>query len=272
MQRTTVFAGQFYPSNKKTLAENIDKYLANAKKEIGKSQKEKTNIVIAPHAGYIYSGQTAAYSFSVLEKAKTFIILSPNHTGIGREISIYPSGEWLTPLGKIKINNTLSKKIAEAMETETDETAHIGEHSIEVQLPFLQELFGSKEFEIVAITLATQSLEKLKKLAKAIAELTEKESVSIIASSDFTHFESLDSARQKDTAAIKLIEKLNVEAFFEKVEQEQLSICGYETITTAMEIARKKGKKTARLLHYDSSASASKDTTSVVGYAAIALF
>lgn len=271
MNRTAVFAGSFYPNNKVQLAAMLENYFFNAKKELKEKTNQKTNCIIAPHAGYIYSAQTAAFSFSVLEKAKTFVILSPNHTGMGNEISIYPSGTWETPLGKVKINEQLSKKISELLGTETNAAAHLQEHSIEVQLPFLQCLFD-KDFEIVAITIATQELQKLKELGQAIASATKKENVALIASSDFTHFEPLEEAERKDKEVIKFIEKLDIENFHKKVIGEQLSICGHSAIVALLQYAKETGKTKARLLHYDSSAGTTKDSSSVVGYASIALF
>ncbi len=270
MERNAAFAGSFYPSDKKKLEEMINSYLSKAQKTI--AEKRKTHCIIAPHAGYIYSGQTAAYAFAALKKAKTFVIVSPNHTGNGKPISIFPAGTWETPLGKVKVNAELSEKIAKLLGTETDIEAHLGEHSIEVQLPFLQRLFG-KEIEIVAITLATASLQELKEIGKAIATIAKGEDLAVIASSDFTHFEPKENAEKKDLAAIKMIEKLSISTFFEAVMSKNLSICGFGAIIAAMSYCQEKGYfKGGKLLHYDSSATATHDTASVVGYAAIGFY
>jgi len=269
MNREAAFAGSFYPADKKKLTAMLDGFFSGVQKE---TKREKTGCVVAPHAGYVYSGQTAAFSYSALKKAKTFVILSPNHTGYGRSISIWPDGEWETPLGKAKVNSALSKKIAEALGTETDTEAHLGEHSIEVQLPFLQHSFGNN-FDFVAITLGTGNLAGLERLGKAIAEKTNGMAVAVIASSDFTHFETEESAKKKDLAAIKFIEKIDIEGFYSEVGEKQLSICGYAAIIAAMKYCvSAKGFKKGRLLHYDSSATASRDKANVVGYAAIGFY
>ncbi len=270
MNRKAAFAGSFYPADTAKLKEMLESFFSKAKKELAK--KQKTACVAAPHAGYAYSGQTAAFSFAALKKAKTFVILSPNHTGYGARVSIFPEGEWETPLGKAKINSALSKKIAEALGIETDIEAHLGEHSIEVQLPFLQYLF-KKDFDFVAITLATNNLAELKKLGTAIAETTKGIDVAVIASSDFTHYEPEESAKKKDLAAIKFVEKIDIKGFYKEVVEKNLSICGYAAIIAAMQYCLlRKEFKTGRLLYYDNSATASHDKASVVGYAAIGFY
>lgn len=270
MNREAAFAGSFYPADAKKLEEMLAEFFSKAKKELAK--KQKTRCIIAPHAGYFYSGQTAAFSYAAVKKAKTFVILSPNHTGYGAQVSIWPEGTWETPLEKAKINSALSKKIAEALGTETDVEAHLGEHSIEVQLPFLQYLFKNS-FDFVAITIATDNLAELKKLGTAIAETTKSEDIAVIASSDFTHFEPEESARKKDLAAIKFIEKIDADGFYKEVVSKSLSICGYATIIAAMQYClSSKVFKTGRLFHYDSSATASHDKANVVGYAAIGFY
>ena len=168
--RKAVVAGTFYPKNKTELKEQLKKFFSNSS-----TQTKKTNAVIAPHAGYIYSGKTAAKSYSFLEKAETFVLIGPNHTGLGEEISIYPEGKWATPLGEIEIDAVLAKDIAKKIpEAELEEEAHLEEHSIEVQLPFLQYLFGGK-FKIVPICIATDERQALKGLAEAIFEAEKKE-------------------------------------------------------------------------------------------------
>lgn len=262
-EREAFFAGQYYPAKREQIVSQLKSFFSKLQKP-----KNKAKAIIAPHAGHAYSGATAAVSYSCLEKAKTFVIISPNHSGYGEAISIYPKGSWKTPLGEIEIDSELSEKIA----TETgvlDETGHLQEHSIEVQLPFLQYLFGDS-FKIVAITIGTNDLKEIKVLGRAIAEASKGKSVSVIASGDFTHQEPLETAKRKDLRAIALIEKLDIEGFYSLVESERLSICGEMPFCATMEYCRAIGLKKGNLLKYDSSATTTGDESSVVGYAAIA--
>ncbi|MFH1257214.1 MAG: AmmeMemoRadiSam system protein B [Candidatus Diapherotrites archaeon] len=263
--REAAVAGQFYPRDRELLKKQISDFISKAKKS---GQKEKSSAVIAPHAGLIYSGQTAAYSFNALQAAETFLIVSPNHTGVGERISVFPAGKWEMPLGEIEIDWKLSEKICLELGIEPDESAHIGEHSIEVQLPFLQFVYGNK-FRLVAITIAENRLRELKKLGEAIANACKGESVSLIASSDFSHFIPLKAAKKRDSEAIGFIERIDLDGFHKTVLEKYYSICGFAPITALMHCCKINGFKGAELLRYDSSATESGDEGSVVGYAAI---
>ena len=257
--REAAAAGRFYPSNKEELAQQINGFLKQ-----GKTQ-EKANCVIAPHAGYEYSGKTAGYAFNALKESKCFVILGPNHTGLGNEISISGSDFWETPLGKIQVNNELRKKLLTKLGIEADDLAHIDEHSIEVQLPFLQSLF--QNFTILPITIMEHRLYELEKLGKALANIGQE--FSLIISSDFTHQEPLETVKEKDMKAIELVEKLNGAGFHKMVLEKRLSICGFAPITAGISYCKEKGMSKGTLLKYDTSATASGNKESVVGYAAI---
>ncbi len=257
--RTESVAGAFYPSNKSILLKQLSGFFKSLPKE------SKSNCVIAPHAGYAYSGKAAAYSFNALKESKCFVILSPNHSGLGSAISVSDADEWQTPLGKIPVDGALRKKLLGLLGIEADDLAHIQEHSIEVQLPFLQFLF--KHFKILPITIMSQDLNELIELGNALTGL--KEDFSIIASSDFSHFIPAETAKQRDTQAIEKIKQLDVEGFHKMVVQRNLSICGHAPITALMQYCKQKGFKQGKLLRYDSSASTTGDETNVVGYAAI---
>ncbi len=225
---------------------------------------------MAPHAGYTYSGATAAVSFNSLKKAGTYLLIGPNHTALGDAVAVFPDGAWKTPLGEVKVNGSISKKIAEQVPgASLDRVAHLQEHSLEVQLPFLQVL-NKKDFSVVPITLGTEDLDALKALGKALYEISQEEKIGVIASSDFTHFLTLEEAKEKDMEAIEFIKKLDLEGFEKLVREKNLSICGHTAISSIMEYCKLKGCSKGKLLKYDTSATASGDSLRVVGYAAIA--
>ena len=262
MTREPSAAGTFYPSQKERLQEILESLFNKV------PEQEKTSCVIAPHAGYNYSGKTAAYSYNALKESNTFVLLSPSHTGLGPNTSLSDASQWQTPLGKIPVNIALIEQLAKKLSLQPDDLAHIQEHSIEVQLPFLQ--FKFKKFSILPITIMEHSLPELKKLGNALAELNTD--FSVIASGDFTHFEPLETAKQKDQAAIKKIEALDLEGFYSEVTAKNLSICGLSPITALLQYCKQKKFKKAKLLHYDTSASFQGDKASVVGYAAIGIY
>lgn len=261
--REAVVAGQFYPSEKDKLLKQINNFFAEAEKSDFKSE-----VIIVPHAGYVYSGQVAASGFKVLKKKKTYVLLGPNHTGLGSEISISNSDFWETPIGKIKVNKKLSKLIADEI-GELDELSHIGEHSIEVQLPFLQFLF-KEDFDIIAISIATDDLEKLKKLGSVLYENSKKCDFGVVASSDFSHFLNQEETKNRDFEAIKHIENLDVDGFWQAVKSKNMSICGASAIVSAMAYCQSgEGYDRGRIIEYSTSGKFSGDFSSVVGYAAI---
>ena len=257
--REAAVAGSFYPRDKKLLEKTLCGFFK------GKREEKKSDCIVSPHAGYIYSGGIAALAFSSLQEADCFIVMSPNHTGLGEPISVSSADEWETPLGKIPVAAAEREKLLGALGIEADDLAHIQEHSIEVQLPFLQHCFSG--FEILPITIGTQRLQDLLALGNAVSELKGK--ISVVASSDFSHFVPLETAEKNDLAAIKKITALDVEGFHGMVAREHLSICGSAPIAAAIQYCRKTGHKSGRLLGYGTSASATGDKNSVVGYAAI---
>ncbi|MCX6798724.1 MAG: AmmeMemoRadiSam system protein B [Candidatus Diapherotrites archaeon] len=257
--REASVAGAFYPKQEKELRQMLAGFFK------GLTAEEKSGCVVSPHAGYVYSGRTAALAFNALRDSDCFVVLSPNHTGYGDPISISAADRWKTPLGSVKVAKPERKKILGALGIKADDAAHVQEHSIEVQLPFLQYKFH--DFRILPITIMEQRLQELVKLGNALAEFGEK--ISIIASSDFSHFMPLAAARQVDAAAIKKITALDIDGFHEMVHRQRLSICGSSAITALIQYCKKSGFKKGKLLGYDTSATASGDETSVVGYAAV---
>lgn len=231
--------------------------------------------VVSPHAGYFYSGWVAAFAYREIaghfREPPVFVIAGPNHTGQGSALSLSLQ-DWQTPLGVAKNDAELGKAIQKNSKLiDLDESAHEYEHSIEVQIPFLQHLYGEK-VRIVPICMMMQDLEAAKDVAEAVfkgaAEL--KREILFIASSDFTHFESADSARAKDLLALGRLEKLDAEGFNKIRAAKNATICGYGPITAAILYARMKGCTKGKVLKYANSGDVTGDHGQVVAYCSAA--
>jgi len=264
MIRNPVVSGQFYPASSSQLKAMIDRFIDE------KAVKEEVIGLVSPHAGYIYSGPVAGAVISKIRFKDTFIILGPNHTGSGKPLSIMTKGVWKTPLGEVEIDSELGKQIlATSSYLEEDHMAHQYEHSIEVQLPFLQ--YFKRDIKIVPIMLAYATgatyKEIGKELAKAIKDLNKE--VVIIASSDMTHYEPQESAQRKDTQAIEAILDLNEDELLKRVDELNISMCGYAPTVSLISAARELGATGAELVRYQTSGDTTGDYSSVVGYAGI---
>jgi len=264
MIRNPVVAGQFYPESPDQLRSMIKGMVDE------KVVKEEVIGLISPHAGYIYSGPVASATISRIKFKDTFIILGPNHTGIGKPCSIMTKGVWKTPLGEVEIDSELGKQIlATSSHLEEDNAAHQYEHSIEVQLPFLQ--YFKRDIRLVPIILAYSTgatyKEIGKELAKAIKDLNRE--VVIIASSDMTHYEPQESAQRKDNKAIEAILDLNEDELLKRVDELDISMCGYAPAVSLISAAKELGAKGAELVRYQTSGDTTGDYSSVVGYAGI---
>lgn len=271
-------AGMFYAGTKEELLGQIEECFRHEfgpgeLPSIGKNKERKIIAMVCPHAGYMYSGPVASKAYYALAadgKPEVFIILGPNHTGYGSGVSIMTEGSWETPLGIASIDDKLANKIWRASNIiDIDDLAHRYEHSIEVQLPFLQYIYGDVKF--VPIVMMLQDLETCKMVADAIAKSVSGLDVVVIASSDFTHYEAQSRAEKKDRIAIEAILKLDENEFYSVIERHNISICGYGPISVAILAAKKLGAKKAELLQYKTSGDITKDYSGVVGYSAIAI-
>ena len=228
--------------------------------------------VVVPHAGYMYSGPVAAHSYAQLASdgvPGSVVIMGPNHTGLGSGVSIMTKGAWETPLGVASIDTNLSEQIRTSSSIiDEDEAAHISEHSIEVQLPFLQYLYGS-QISFVPICMMMQDLQTSQEIARCIAKSSRGRHVVVVASSDFTHYQPQNVAAQKDKAAIEAIVNLDTAKFNELGESGRVTMCGYGPITALMELAKLEHNVQAKLLAYHTSGDVTNDTGAVVGYSAI---
>jgi len=228
--------------------------------------------IISPHAGYMYSGPVAANGFAKLATdgtPDTFIVLGPNHTGHGSGVSILTEGAWETPVGTTQIETELAKEIQNSTGIlDVDEASHRFEHSIEVQLPFLQYLYGDS-VKFIPICMMMQDLSTSREIAKSIFEECEGRNYAIIASSDFTHYEPQEVANEKDYSAIDAILKLDDEALNNLGESNRVTMCGYGPITTLIAAAKQMSDVKATLLTHKTSGDITQDKSAVVGYSSI---
>jgi AmmeMemoRadiSam system protein B len=264
MFRYPAVAGQFYPGTRSTLVKEIKKYLE------GSINRVDAIGAIVPHAGYIYSGAVAADTIARIKPKSSFLILGPNHTGQGKPYAIMTKGKWKTPLGDIEIDDPLAQAILQNSDyIQEDSRAHLQEHSIEVQLPFVQYLYPNAR--IVPIVIAGEDGDIFKKIGLEIAgSITAlKRDSCILASSDMTHYESQDSAKRKDNQAINAILNLDEDMLLEKIYRLRISMCGYGPATIMLSAAKKLGAKSAELIRYQTSGDITGDYTQVVGYAGI---
>ncbi len=262
--RQPVVAGQFYPSSPSQLKTMIEGFVDE------KAVKEEVIGLVSPHAGYIYSGAVVGAVMSRIKFKDTFIIMGPNHTGSGRPFSIMTEGTWKMPLGEVKIDSELGKQIlATSSYLQEDFVAHQSEHSIEVQIPFLQHF--KKDVRIVPIILAYAGGATYKEIGREIAKAIKdsNKEVVIIASSDMTHYEPQESAKKKDSQAIEAILGLNEDELLKRVRELDISMCGYAPAVSLISAAKELGTTGAELVKYQTSGDTSGDYSSVVGYAGI---
>ncbi len=267
--RAPAAAGQFYPSQISELNSEISGYLDP------KVKKQDVLACVMPHAGYIYSGTVAGAVVSRINIPDKVVLLGPNHTGRGTPFSLMSGGSWKTPLGEVVIDKILAEEIlASSQYLQEDSLAHLYEHSLEVELPFLQ--YVRKNFQIVPICLASGQSKALKSVGLSVAAAIEKlklqGSVLIIASSDMTHYEPQQMANQKDKLAIEAILELNPDKLLETIAEFDISMCGFAPVAAMLFCARALGAKKTELIKYQTSGDITGDLSSVVGYAGVIIY
>ena len=264
--RRPAVAGAFYPSDRTELEGELRRCLGargEAKPALG---------AIVPHAGYIYSGAVAGAVYARLRIPPRVIILCPNHTGLGSAAAFDPHDAWLTPLGPARVDAALREKLlGRCPSGSRDASAHRREHSLEVQLPFLQ--FLRPDFGFVPVSLGAVSLPLCREVGEACAEvcLEEPEPVLLLASSDMNHYESREVGSAKNARALAQIEALSPERLFETVLAEQISMCGFLPATALLFAARRLKARRAEIAALADSGDRTGDMTSVVGYAGVIL-
>jgi len=273
--RQPAVAGSFYPARPEELRNTIKKLFLHNKgpgRLPGENDKERTIFaVICPHAGYQYSGPCAAHSYLELAEQKTpgtVIMLGPNHTGWGSPVSLYGEGSWETPFGSVEIDEELARELFNNSDIiDYDESAHLREHSLEVQLPFLQYIY--KNFKIIPICMGYQDLETSTEVGEAIHKTASGKNVVVLASSDLTHQEPQKSANKKDGLIIDAVEKLSERSLQTAVRENRITTCGYGPMTATIIASKSLGANKAELLKYYTSGDIINEYSSVVGYAAL---
>ncbi|BCA79714.1 AmmeMemoRadiSam system protein B [Desulfuromonas sp. AOP6] len=264
MVRRPAVAGQFYPGSSHELKTLLERLVPE------QSQKVDALGIVSPHAGYLYSGAIAGKTFAEVSIPSNVIILGPNHHGYGHEAAIYSSGAWETPLGKTPVDSTLVAEILESCDGfSADELAHRFEHSLEVQLPFIQYLAPAAS--IVPICIGHVTLNTLLSLGEALGEVISRhgQDILMVASSDMTHYETGKSARVKDSMAIEKILEIDPVGLYRTVTDNRISMCGVMPVTLMLAAAKKAGAQKARLVQYGNSGDVTGDQSEVVGYAGL---
>jgi AmmeMemoRadiSam system protein B len=264
MIRQSTVANQFYPGGEQGLIKDLSGRIQEGQ------TKEKVLAIVSPHAGYIYSGNVAGSVYSVAEIPKDVIVMGPNHHGIGAPFSVMAQGKWQMPLGDITINEELAALLIEESKwLEADTQAHVHEHSIEVQLPFIQYLRSDVEF--VPIVLGMADFHTCEEVGTSIARAIKRygKHVVLIASTDMTHYESQESVRKKDQLAIEMIKALDPAGLLDTVTRNSISMCGVIATTIALVAVKELGATKSRLIQYATSGDVSGDYSYVVGYAGL---
>ena len=268
--RRTCAADRFYAGTTEDLDRQLHECYEGQPPTVNEKGPREVIAAIAPHAGYPYSGKVAASLYRRLADDgpfETAILIGPNHTGLGAPVALMVEGEWETPLGRVTIDTEVARRLCQGRLTE-DERSHTYEHSIEVQLPFLQGL--NPETKIVPICMLVQDVETARQVGKVVSKATEKSHM-ILATTDFTHYEPHQMAVTRDKQAIEAIAALDEEKLYHRVREGGISMCGYGPVMAAIVAAKEKGARQATLVAYATSGEVTGDYSAVVGYGSMVI-
>jgi len=265
--RPAAVAGFFYPLSAASLKSQIAGFLPDRAQ-----QRQEIIACLLPHAGYVYSGSVAVKTLARVIVKKRVLLIGPNHTGAGKDLSIVTKGAWETPLGKSDIDSDLAAKLlAGCPALKEDESAHAREHSLEVVLPLLQ--YFNPAVKIVPIAVMSSEVTVLKDTGRQIGTIISESGMQkdtlIVASSDMTHYEPEATAKTKDKQAIDAICQLNEDKLAERVASLGITMCGWAAAIIMLSAAKALGATKATLTAYQTSADVTGDSDSVVGYAGI---
>jgi MEMO1 family protein len=266
MIRKPVVAGTFYPGERSTLEHDLEKYIQFS------DTRQKVLGLVSPHAGYIYSAGCAGKGFGRVEVPGTVIILGVNHQGYGHPVAVDGHDYWRTPLGDVEIDAPLRKKLTAGSEIfGIDTAASSREHSLEVQVPFIQ--YINPQAKILPVTISSHYLNQLLDGGKEIAQLVkDNPETLIVASSDMSHYIDAETAKEKDDKAIDKLLKLDPQGLFKTVARERISMCGVAPATMMLSAALELGAKNAEIIDYTNSGAASGDYRQVVAYLSLMVY
>jgi len=268
MRRTPAVAGQFYSASAQGLYEEVVRYSTPAGSPI------PFPILISPHAGLMFSGPVAGAVYSCVAIPETVILVGPNHTGQGPVLSIYPEGSWSIPGAEVSIDSSLAQTILSRIPfAEGEESAHKGEHCLEVQLPFLW--YHRQDLRIVPMVLGTTDLSRCEDIGMALADIIKGQTRTdpssapplLAITTDMTHYEPDDVTRRKDALAIEAIQHGDPEQLAHTVHTHRISMCGLGPTLVALSAARQLQALSPTLIRYATSGEVSGDLDRVVGYA-----
>lgn len=262
MIRTAAVAGQFYPGDREKLRTLVRSLMPASE------GRQPALGLVAPHAGYVYSGAIAGATYARVEVPERVVIIGPNHHGYGHPAAVYGQGAWETPLGTVPVDADFATALlANCPEAGADTLAHRYEHSLEVQVPFLQEC--NPRLRIVPLCLSHLPLAELLSIGEALAGLVaaDREPTLIVASSDMTHYEAAEVARRKDQRALDQVLRIDPEGLLQTVRADRTTMCGVLPATVLLAAARRLGGRHAELVRYGTSGDVTGDQSEVVGYA-----
>jgi len=270
-------AGAFYAGTYESLKKQVEQCFLHELgprkiPEVAETSLRQVVGLTCPHAGYMFSGPIAAHAYYELAidgRPDIVVLFGPNHTGYGSALAVMNEGIWRTPLGDVEVDGAVANQIVQVSGIlDVDDSAHSMEHSIEVQLPFLQYLYDSK-FKIVPICFLMQDLSSAREVGKAVGKVLAGKNAVVIASSDMTHYEPQERAERKDRMALEAVEAMDEAKFYSTVEAQNITACGYGPIAAVITASKALGAKEAKLLCYKTSGDIVGDYSSVVGYAAV---
>lgn len=267
--RESVIAGTWYPANADKLRKEIQGYLKNASVT---ALSGRLVGLVAPHAGYMYSGPVAAYAYKMLEgkSVKRVLIMAPSHRAYFNGASVDDVGGYRTPLGVVPVDRPLAERLMAHTDVFSHvPQAHAQEHSLEIQLPFLQVVLG--DFHLTPVLIGDTSLDGCRTIARIVAEAIGEDQVLLIASTDLSHYYAYQEAKKLDARVIELVDRFDPEGLFDALRRRECEACGGGPLVTTLLAARQLGATTARVLHYANSGDVTGDVRGVVGYMAAAL-
>lgn len=261
MDREPAVAGRFYTDDPAALARQVDRFLAADRPRV------RVRGLVAPHAGYVYSGAVAGAVYARVDVPARAIVLGPNHTGLGRPAALWPGGAWRLPSGDVPVDPALTKALAASPLVEADVEAHLLEHSLEVQVPFLARL--RPDVAIAALCLGPLSYDQCVELGEHVAKVAAEHGALVVASSDMSHYVPAETAREKDHRAIARILALDPKGLYDVVRREKITMCGIVPATVMLVAAKALGATRAELVRYANSGDVNGDVRQVVGYAGV---